>query len=138
MCTTYHSCMASRIKKSAEAAPGEWTFLTNHAHVLLCLATDPEVRLRDVAETVGITERAAQRIVMELEGAGYLERERVGRRNRYRLHADQPLRHPMDRDHHVNELLAVLSSDHVFGSGSGPTNRATTQRARGTRRETSR
>ena len=101
--------MASRISESVAAAPGEWTFLTNHAHVLLCLAADPEVRLRDVADSVGITERAAQRIVMELEDAGYLERERVGRRNRYRLHSDQPLRHPMDRDHRLNELLAVLS-----------------------------
>lgn len=92
-----------------EAAPGEWTFLTNHAHVLLCLAADPEMRLRDVAATVGITERAAQRIVMELEQGGYLERERVGRRNRYRLHPEQPLRHPMDRVHQVGELLDVLA-----------------------------
>ena len=138
LCTTYHSCMVSRGKKSGPAAPGEWTFLTNHAHVLLCLATDPEVRLRDVAEAVGITERAAQRIVMELEGAGYLERERVGRRNRYRLHADQPLRHPMDRDHHVNELLAVLSPDRVARPGSGTPNRSTTQRTRGAGRKTSR
>lgn len=129
--------MASRIKKAGPAAPGEWTFLTNHAHVLRCLATDPEVRLRDVAQIVGITERAAQRIVMELEGAGYLERERVGRRNRYRLHADQPLRHPMDRDHHVNELLAVLSPDNAIGAGSDTTNRATTQRARGAGRKAS-
>jgi len=105
----YNSCMTSRVSTSAPAEPREWTFLTNHAHVLLCIAEDPEVRLRDVATSVGITERAAQRIVMELEEAGYLERERVGRRNRYRLHADQPLRHPMDRDHWVSELLTVLA-----------------------------
>jgi len=121
--------MANRVNKSGPAAPGEWTFLTNHAHVLLCLATDPEIRLRDVAEAVGITERAAQRIVMELEGAGYLERERVGRRNRYRLHADQPLRHPMDRDHRVNELLGLLSPDPVTRTGSGAPKRATNQGA---------
>ena len=101
--------MASRIKASAPAEHGEWTFLTNHAHVLLCIAADPEVRLRDVAVSVGITERAAQRIVMELEEAGYLDRERVGRRNRYRLHTEQPLRHPMDRPFRVHELLTLLS-----------------------------
>ena len=97
-------------RSTAPEAP-PWTFLTNHAHVLLCITSDPEIRLRDVAASVGITERAAQRIVMELEEAGYLERERVGRRNRYRLHTDQPLRHPMDRDHWVSELLTVLSHE---------------------------
>lgn len=86
----------------------DWTFLTNHAHVLLCVARDPEVRLRDVADAVGITERAAQRIVADLVEAGYLERKREGRRNRYRLHPDLPMRHPMDRDHTVGEILHVL------------------------------
>jgi DNA-binding transcriptional ArsR family regulator len=100
---------------SAPAGPGEWTFLTNHAHVLLCLAADSEVRIRDVAESVGITERAVQRIVMELEEAGYLERERIGRRNRYHVHADQPLRHRMDRDHRVGELIGVLSGPAAVG-----------------------
>lgn len=107
----YHSCMTNRVNAAVLAGPGEWTFLTNHAHVLLCIAGDLEIRLRDVATSVGITERAAQRIVMELEEAGYLDRERVGRRNRYRLHVDQPLRHPMDRDHSVSELLRVLSDE---------------------------
>jgi DNA-binding transcriptional ArsR family regulator len=86
----------------------EWTFLTNHAHVLLCVVRDPEVRLRDVADAVGITERAAQRIVGDLVGAGYLERIREGRRNRYRLHDELPLRHPLERDHAVGEILDVL------------------------------
>jgi DNA-binding transcriptional ArsR family regulator len=86
----------------------DWTFLTNHAHVLLCVARDPGVRLRDVAEAVGITERAAQRIVAELVEAGYLERERDGRRNRYRLHPELPLRHPLERDHAIGEVLRVL------------------------------
>jgi len=112
--------MAKRMKVSAPAGAGEWTFLTNHAHVLLCLAADPEVRLRDVADAVGITERAAQRIVMELEEAGYLERERVGRRNRYHLHADQPLRHQMDRDHRVGELIGVLSRAPAVKKGGTP------------------
>ena len=88
----------------------DWTFLTNHAHVLLCVARDPGIRLRDVAEHVGITERAAQRIVAELVEAGYLERQREGRRNRYRLNDQLPLRHPLERDHPVGEILAVLQS----------------------------
>ncbi|WP_243399146.1 helix-turn-helix transcriptional regulator [Cryobacterium zongtaii] len=87
-----------------------WTFLTNHAHVLLCVADNPNVRLRDVAVQVGITERAAQRIVTELEEAGYLERERDGRRNLYRLNTAMPLRHPLDRDHRIGELLATFAN----------------------------
>lgn len=89
----------------------DWTFLTNHAHVLLCVARDPEVRLRDVAEDVGITERAAQRIVSDLEEAGYLERRREGRRNRYRLNPQMPLRHPLEHDHAIGEILQVLIAD---------------------------
>ncbi|MCX6390295.1 MAG: winged helix-turn-helix domain-containing protein [Solirubrobacterales bacterium] len=86
-----------------------WTFLTNHAHVLLCIANDSNVRLRDIAERVGITERAAQRIVGELVEAGYVDRVREGRRNSYRLNAERPLRHPLEEDHAVGEVLAVLS-----------------------------
>ncbi len=85
-----------------------WTFLTNHAHVLLCLARDPEARMRDVADAVGITERAAQRIVADLEEGGYLTRTRDGRRNRYEIHPDVPLRHPVERDHDIGEILEVL------------------------------
>lgn len=84
-----------------------WTFLTNHAHVLLCLAADPEVRLRDVAETVGITERAVQHIVGDLESGGAITRERVGRRNRYAVHPNVKLRHPVEAAHTVGELLAL-------------------------------
>jgi len=86
----------------------EWTFLTNHAHVLLCVSKDPEVRLRDVATKVGITERAAQRIVADLVEAGYLERSREGRRNRYELHPDEPLRHPLESNHAIGEVLRLL------------------------------
>jgi predicted HTH transcriptional regulator len=86
----------------------EWTFLTNHAHVLLCVARDPDVRHRDLAAQVGITERAAQRIVADLVQAGYLTSTRDGRRNRYQVNGDLPLRHPLERDHHIGELLAVL------------------------------
>ena len=86
----------------------DWTFLTNHAHVLLCVTRDPGVRLRDVAASVGITERAAQRIVADLVDAGYLERTREGRRNRYVLNAELPLRHPLEEDHKIGEILKVL------------------------------
>lgn len=95
-----------------------WTFLTNHAHVLMCIARDPETRLRDVATDVGITERAAQRIVGELEDAGYLVRRREGRRNVYELRADRPLRHPLDQEHDVGELLKVLGKPRGSRSGS--------------------
>lgn len=85
-----------------------WTFLTNHAHVLLCIARDPAIRLRDVAIEVDITERAAQRIVAELVEAGYLSRTREGRRNHYEVHGELPLRHPMERGRPVGELLALV------------------------------
>ena len=88
----------------ADVRPGDdasarghgWTFLTNHGHVLVCLAREPELRVRDVATRVGITERAAIRIVGDLVAAGYLERRRVGRRNAYALRLDTPMRHPVE------------------------------------------
>ncbi|MGZ6079995.1 MAG: helix-turn-helix transcriptional regulator [Myxococcaceae bacterium] len=86
-----------------------WNFLTNHAHVLLCVWEDPEARVRDIATRVGITERAVQRILQELETDGYLVRERVGRRNRYRVRGDRPLRHPGGGDQRpVMVLLEVI------------------------------
>lgn len=90
-------------------ASTEWTFLTNHAHVLLCIASDPSVRLRDVAETVGITERATQRIVADLCNAGYLTRTRVGRRNTYEVDTDLPLRRTIREETSVSDLLRLLS-----------------------------
>ncbi len=89
---------------------GQWTFLTNHAHVLLSIVNDPELRLRDIAEVVGITERAAQRIVGSLVADGYLVRYRVGRRSHYEVKADLPLRHPIERHHTVGELVDLLSA----------------------------
>ena len=86
-----------------------WTFVTNHAAVLLCIARDPEIRLRDVAERVGITERAAQRIVRDLVDEGYVERRRVGRRNVYAVVPNRQLRHPVVRHHQVGALLRVLT-----------------------------
>jgi DNA-binding transcriptional ArsR family regulator len=85
-----------------------WTFLTNHAHVLLEVAIEPDIRMRDLAARVGITERATQRIITELAQSGYLEVERDGRRNRYRVKRSQPLRHPTERHHKVGELIDFL------------------------------
>jgi predicted ArsR family transcriptional regulator len=85
-----------------------WTFLTNHAHVLFCIARDPEVRLRDVAALVGITERAVQRIVTDLETAGYLTVSKEGRRNRYQVNLDRPLRHPIERHRTVRALIGLV------------------------------
>ena len=87
---------------------GSWTFLTNHAHVLLCVAADPDLTLREIAEQVGITERAVQRIVTELCDAGYVTKVREGRRNRYTVHLDRPLRHPMEGHCTVSELLKTI------------------------------
>ena len=89
----------------------ELSFLTNHAHVLLCVARDPGARLRDIAQCVGVTERTAHRLVSELEEAGYLTRQRLGRRSFYEIHPEIPLHHPLERDHDVGEVLAVLLGD---------------------------
>lgn len=91
---------------TAEGRP--WTFFSNHGHVLVCLGQDADARLRDVAQSVGITERAVQKIVADLEAAGVVSRERRGRRNHYRLHTDRPLRHPIEAHRNVGALLAVL------------------------------
>ena len=87
-----------------------WTFLSNHGHVLVCLHRTPDARLRDVAEQVGITERAAQQIVADLEAAGYLERSRVGRRNRYAVHVTGRLRHPLEAGVRVGDLLNLVEN----------------------------
>jgi DNA-binding IclR family transcriptional regulator len=86
-----------------------WTFLTNHAQVLLCLAETPNVRLRDVAERVGITERATQRILAELIEAGYVKTERIGRRNRYTVHREHAMRHSAQLGYQVGALLEALT-----------------------------
>jgi predicted transcriptional regulator len=88
-----------------------WTFLTNHAHVLLCLAGNPDATLREVAEQVGITERATHRIVSELEAEGALTRSRSGRRNHYEIADDFPMRHGLERHCTVGQLLRMLAPD---------------------------
>lgn len=90
------------------AAGRQWTFLNNHAHVLLCLARDPGIVLREVARQVGVTERAIQIIVRDLVDGGVLSRRRIGRRNAYRIDPTRPLRHPLESHHTVGDLLAML------------------------------
>ena len=87
---------------------GGWDFLTNHAHVLLCVAHDPGVRLRDIADSVGITERSAHKILTELVDEGYVDKEKIGRRNSYSVRPDKPLKHPLVEEQEVGELLALL------------------------------
>jgi hypothetical protein len=83
-------------------------FVTNHAHVLQIVSADPTVRIRDIAQTVGITERTAAQIVSDLEEAGYLTKTRDGRRNHYQVHGELPLRHPQHRHHTVGDLIRFL------------------------------
>lgn len=87
-----------------------WSFFTNHFHVLICLARKPDQPLRKVALTVGITERAVQRIIADLEEAGYLSRERVGRQNAYHLHLDVPLQDEFESDRTIGQVLEVMAS----------------------------
>ena len=85
-----------------------WTFLTNHSHVLICLAENQELRLRDIAERVGITERAVFRILADLDEAGVITRHREGRHNQYVVHRDKPLRHVVEKHRSVGDLLGLL------------------------------
>jgi predicted ArsR family transcriptional regulator len=92
-----------------------WTFLTNHARVLLCIAHDPGVRLRDIAVSLGITERSAYGIVTDLAEAGYVVKQKTGRRNRYQIQAHLPLPEPSSQERTVGDVLALLA-----GTGAGP------------------
>jgi MarR family len=99
-----------KLKWMTENTVPGWTFLTNHAQVLVCIARDPGIRLRDIGERVGITERAAHRIVVELADAGYITRVRNGRRNHYTINAHFPLPDPIARGQNVGELLKILTA----------------------------
>ena len=92
-----------------------WTFLTNHARVLLCIAHDPGVRLRDIAASLGITERSAYAIVTDLTEAGYVVKQKNGRRNRYQIQAHLPLPEPSSQERTVGDVLALL-----VGTGARP------------------
>lgn len=93
----------------AEQHQRSWTFLTNHAHVLLAIARTPDLRVRDLAQLVGITERTTMQIIDDLESDGYITRERQGRRNRYHIDRHNPLRHPLEEHHEIDALLGALS-----------------------------
>jgi predicted ArsR family transcriptional regulator len=101
--------MSSAAPPTGTPTARAWTFLTNHAHVLLAIAREPTARLRDVAASVGITERAAQAIVADLEADGYLHRERVGRRNEYTINPAGRFRHPAEADHRIGDLIALFA-----------------------------
>lgn len=104
-----HSVLAG-VRSVISAPDVGWTFLSNHTHVLLCLAHDPSARVRDVADAVGITERAVQRILSDLEEGGIIERSRDGRRNRYTIHTDRSLRHPIESHRTIGDLLNMAPS----------------------------
>jgi DNA-binding MarR family transcriptional regulator len=108
----YHRFMnlTSRNHQQRSAGATGWDFLTNHAHVLTCVADDPGIRLRDIAAAVGITERAAHKILSDLVEEGYVLRQREGRRNRYQVVPELPLRHPLVQGRAVGDLLEVLLS----------------------------
>jgi hypothetical protein len=97
--------------KSNTGVEHQWGFVTNHAHVLECIAADPQTRLRDIAASLGITERTVAHIVNDLERAGYVTRARNGRRNRYEVHGGLPLRHPRHRHRTVGDLIRFLEPD---------------------------
>src|SRR5436190_16659396 len=103
-----------------------WSFLTNHARVLLCIAHDPGVRLRDIAARVGITERSAYGIVTDLTEAGYIVKQRDGRRNRYQIQAHLPLPEPDGRERTIGEILALLAGDGATGLSTGEAGPAVT------------
>lgn len=90
------------------AAPSEWRFLTNHVRTLVCIAHDPRVRLRDIAATLGVTERTAYHLVADLAAAGYLVKDRVGRRNRYDIQVHLPMRDAVGRETTIGEVLDLL------------------------------
>ena len=104
------------MKSSSPNGDRAWRFVTNHGHVLACIAADSNARLRDIAATVGVTERTVAQIVKDLEEAGYLTRTRGGRNNRYEVHDDLPLRHPEHRHHTVGELIRFLEAPAFLSS----------------------
>ena len=101
----------------AQNATPSWSFLTNHARVLLCIAQDPGIRLREIGEAVGITERSAHRIVVELAEAGYISRQRNGRRNDYTIQSHLPLPDPLAREQKIGDLLATLAGQRLAETG---------------------
>jgi hypothetical protein len=124
----YHAFMKTssrNMHQGSQAPDTRWDFLTNHAHVLTCVAHDPGIRLRDIAAAVGITERAAHRILSELVAEGYVLRQGEGRRNRYQVKPELPLRHPLVNERAVGDLLEVLLGPARPARGIGHTGAST-------------
>ena len=96
------------VNKKAHVDAHEWTFLSNHAHVLICIARQPDIRLSELADLVGIQERTAHRIIHELSDAGYVSVTKVGRNNVYEIDLNHPLRHPLESDHDIREIIFPL------------------------------
>ena len=107
--TSAANVVAPSVGRRTPSNDTHWTFLTNHALAMLCIARDPNARIRDIASSVGVTERAAQRIVADLADAGYITRTRVGRRNTYQIHKERPFRHPEASHRQVGSLLDLLT-----------------------------
>ena len=104
-----HRPTADRRHESTGPDARSWTFLTNHAHVIVAISRNPDLRQREIGNLVGITEGAVQRILNDLEDDGYLARERVGRRNRYVVIGSRPLRHPLEDGHTIEEIIDILN-----------------------------
>ena len=100
---------SSRPTRGSADSLTRWTFLTNHAHVLALLHSDPQLVLRQVAIEVGITERAVQRIIQDLEEGGFIQREKIGRQNRYKVLTNQSLRHPIEAHRKIGDLLKLIN-----------------------------
>jgi len=121
--------MVTQVRKSDSGDDYHlWRFVTNHAHVLACIAADPKTRLRDIAQTVGITERTVGQIVSQLEEAGYITKERVGRRTEYVVHGELPLRHPEHQQHTIGELIQFLQAPSHDGAAPSPDGARTSKR----------
>ncbi len=110
--TTPTSKKAKPLDEKPPPEKNRWTFLTNHAHVLILLSQDSSLVLREVALKIGITERAVQRIIADLEQDGFIEREKVGRKNQYHILVKRPLRHPVEAHRSIGDLIAMIGNDH--------------------------
>ncbi len=103
------AAISQRQESERQESQNRWTFLTNHSHVLLVLSRDSSLVLREVAWQVGITERAVQRILADLEADGFIEREKIGRKNHYRILTKKPLRHPIEAHRTIGELITLIN-----------------------------
>ena len=99
--------MSTKVGSNLDEVPS-WTFLSNHAHVLICIAKDPEIRLSEIAELVGIRERTVHRIVHELSDDGYISVIKDGRKNSYEINLNRPLRHPLEASHNIQVIIEPL------------------------------